>query len=217
MFYELLLQKSSCEIDVGTRINFMLSNCCTSHKFPSIFRIFSVWWTDLCYEIWFVDVWWFSGEIENFNSSKFMRDRKKFPHAYAELLFVVYMAEINVFNFGEGSYMPWRDIHKNFKYALHVWWIHIFLYLMFAFSILRIMQVDLRHIDELNGTNIVDVGIDLSEFYTSVEWDILEVPAVRFVEDISHYSFVKSRLTHKEQFFFFSSLSSSCIIFFYVR
>ncbi|CRK91227.1 CLUMA_CG004909, isoform A [Clunio marinus] len=40
-------------------------------------------------------------------------------------------------------------------------------------------QVDLRHIDELNGTNIVEVGIDLSEFYTSVEWDILEVPAVR--------------------------------------
>lgn len=40
-------------------------------------------------------------------------------------------------------------------------------------------QVDLRHIDESNGTNVVDIGIDLSEFYTSVEWDILEVPAVR--------------------------------------
>ena len=39
----------------------------------------------------------------------------------------------------------------------------------------------MRHIDELNGTNIVEVGVDLSEFYTSVEWDILEVPAVRFV------------------------------------
>ncbi|XP_035775022.1 acetylcholine receptor subunit alpha-like isoform X2 [Anopheles albimanus] len=40
-------------------------------------------------------------------------------------------------------------------------------------------QVDLRHIDEVNETNVVDVGVDLSEFYTSVEWDILEVPAVR--------------------------------------
>lgn len=40
-------------------------------------------------------------------------------------------------------------------------------------------QVDLRHIDESNGTNVVDIGIDLSEFYTSVEWDILEVPAIR--------------------------------------
>uniref|UniRef100_A0A182TGR3 Nicotinic acetylcholine receptor alpha 3 subunit n=1 Tax=Anopheles melas TaxID=34690 RepID=A0A182TGR3_9DIPT len=40
-------------------------------------------------------------------------------------------------------------------------------------------QVDLRHIDEMNETNVVEVGVDLSEFYTSVEWDILEVPAVR--------------------------------------
>ncbi|CAL1684545.1 unnamed protein product [Lasius platythorax] len=40
-------------------------------------------------------------------------------------------------------------------------------------------QVDLRHIDEAKGSNVVNVGVDLSEFYTSVEWDILEVPAVR--------------------------------------
>ncbi|XP_016767553.1 nicotinic acetylcholine receptor alpha3 subunit isoform X2 [Apis mellifera] len=40
-------------------------------------------------------------------------------------------------------------------------------------------QVDLRHIDEIRGKNVVDIGVDLSEFYTSVEWDILEVPAVR--------------------------------------
>ncbi|CAG0880824.1 unnamed protein product [Cyprideis torosa] len=42
-------------------------------------------------------------------------------------------------------------------------------------------QVDLRHIDEdkLKGSPIVEVGVDLSEFYMSVEWDILEVPAVR--------------------------------------
>lgn len=40
-------------------------------------------------------------------------------------------------------------------------------------------QVDLRHIDEVHGNNVVDIGVDLSEFYTSVEWDILEVPAVR--------------------------------------
>ncbi|XP_023314389.1 acetylcholine receptor subunit alpha-like isoform X4 [Trichogramma pretiosum] len=40
-------------------------------------------------------------------------------------------------------------------------------------------KVDLRHMDEKTGSNIVDVGVDLSEFYMSVEWDILEVPAVR--------------------------------------
>uniref|UniRef100_A0A336LWR4 CSON004115 protein n=1 Tax=Culicoides sonorensis TaxID=179676 RepID=A0A336LWR4_CULSO len=39
-------------------------------------------------------------------------------------------------------------------------------------------KVDLRHMDEKSGSNIVDVGVDLSEFYMSVEWDILEVPAV---------------------------------------
>lgn len=42
-------------------------------------------------------------------------------------------------------------------------------------------QVDLRHMDEQAGSNVVSVGVDLSEFYMSVEWDILEVPAVRFV------------------------------------
>lgn len=35
--------------------------------------------------------------------------------------------------------------------------------------------------DEVKGSNVVDIGVDLTEFYTSVEWDILEVPAVRYV------------------------------------
>ncbi|GIY98415.1 acetylcholine receptor subunit alpha-like, partial [Caerostris extrusa] len=39
--------------------------------------------------------------------------------------------------------------------------------------------VDLRHKDEVEGTNRVELGIDLSEFYLSVEWDILDVPAIR--------------------------------------
>lgn len=29
--------------------------------------------------------------------------------------------------------------------------------------------------------NMVEMGVDLSEFYMSVEWDILEVPAVRYI------------------------------------
>jgi hypothetical protein len=41
------------------------------------------------------------------------------------------------------------------------------------------LQVDLRHMDEKTGSNEIEVGVDLSEFYMSVEWDILEVPAVR--------------------------------------
>ena len=40
-------------------------------------------------------------------------------------------------------------------------------------------QVDLRHFDEVEGSDLVQQGVDLSEFYMSVEWDILDVPAVR--------------------------------------
>lgn len=39
--------------------------------------------------------------------------------------------------------------------------------------------MDLKHIKQAAGSNLVGVGIDLSEFYLSVEWDILEVPARR--------------------------------------
>ncbi len=42
-------------------------------------------------------------------------------------------------------------------------------------------QVDLKHIDQEKGSNVVDVGIDLKEFYLSVEWDILAVPATRLL------------------------------------
>lgn len=43
-------------------------------------------------------------------------------------------------------------------------------------------QVDLRHQQEEPGSNIVVVGVDLTEFYMSVEWDILAVPAIRNVK-----------------------------------
>ena len=50
-------------------------------------------------------------------------------------------------------------------------------------------QVDLRHMCEVEGSNVVDLGIDLSEFYMSVEWDILEVPAVRWAQPSIKISF----------------------------
>ncbi|XP_011865803.1 PREDICTED: acetylcholine receptor subunit beta-like 2 isoform X2 [Vollenhovia emeryi] len=40
-------------------------------------------------------------------------------------------------------------------------------------------QVDLKHMKQEPGSNIVTIGIDLTDFYLSVEWDILEVPAAR--------------------------------------
>ena len=36
--------------------------------------------------------------------------------------------------------------------------------------------------EEVGPPPVIDVGIDLSEFYMSVEWDILQVPAVRNVK-----------------------------------
>ena len=36
--------------------------------------------------------------------------------------------------------------------------------------------------DEENGREEVEIGVDLTEYYVSVEWDILEVPAVRNVK-----------------------------------
>ena len=42
-------------------------------------------------------------------------------------------------------------------------------------------KIDLQHLTETNGTDLIDIGIDLSEFYLNVEWDIMQVPALRKV------------------------------------
>lgn len=42
------------------------------------------------------------------------------------------------------------------------------------------MQIDLKHINQHKvGGNQVEIGMDLREYYPSVEWDILSVPAER--------------------------------------
>ena len=41
------------------------------------------------------------------------------------------------------------------------------------------LQVDLRHLLQSEDSNNIDVGIDLTDYYISVEWDILRVPAIR--------------------------------------
>ncbi|CAB0039798.1 unnamed protein product [Trichogramma brassicae] len=40
-------------------------------------------------------------------------------------------------------------------------------------------QIDLKHINQKRGHDSVEIGIDLREYYPSVEWDILGVPAER--------------------------------------
>lgn len=39
--------------------------------------------------------------------------------------------------------------------------------------------MDLRHIMQTPDSDTIDVGIDLQDYYLSVEWDIMRVPAVR--------------------------------------
>nr|CAD7431580.1 unnamed protein product [Timema monikensis] len=43
----------------------------------------------------------------------------------------------------------------------------------------EITEIDLKHINQKFGDNKVEFGIDLREYYPSVEWDILGVPAER--------------------------------------
>ena len=40
-------------------------------------------------------------------------------------------------------------------------------------------QVDLQHLHQQPESNVIEVGIDLREYYLSVEWDIMSVPAQR--------------------------------------
>ena len=54
-------------------------------------------------------------------------------------------------------------------------------------------QVDLKHIGQVKGSNVVEIGIDLKEFYLSVEWDILAVPATRNEE------YLTSRYTEDDE------------------
>lgn len=41
---------------------------------------------------------------------------------------------------------------------------------------------------QVPGSNVVNIGVDLKEFYPSVEWDILEIPAGRNEEYYPEYS-----------------------------
>lgn len=67
-------------------------------------------------------------------------------------------------------------------------------------------QVDLRHLDQQPGSNIVNIGVDLKEFYPSVEWDILEIPAGRneeyYPEFTEPFSGLKENKTRNFLFFF---------------
>lgn len=69
-------------------------------------------------------------------------------------------------------------------------------------------QVDLKHLDQVPGSNLVQIGIDLSEFYLSVEWDILEVPATKneeYYPDTSEpFSDITFKLTMRRKTLFYT-------------
>ncbi|XP_049938330.1 acetylcholine receptor subunit beta-like 2 [Schistocerca serialis cubense] len=69
-------------------------------------------------------------------------------------------------------------------------------------------QVDLKHMDQVSGSNLVSVGIDLSEFYLSVEWDILAVPATRNEEYypccVEPYSDITFNITMRRKTLFYT-------------
>lgn len=52
-------------------------------------------------------------------------------------------------------------------------------YLLILNLVIFRFQVDLKHKFQEADSNKIPMGIDLSEFYLSVEWDIMAVPAVR--------------------------------------
>ncbi|XP_043278293.1 acetylcholine receptor subunit beta-like 2 [Venturia canescens] len=69
-------------------------------------------------------------------------------------------------------------------------------------------QVDLKHMLQEPGSNLVATGIDLSEFYLSVEWDILEVPASRNEEYypccVEPYSDITFNITMRRKTLFYT-------------
>ncbi|KAH8360040.1 hypothetical protein KR093_010255, partial [Drosophila rubida] len=69
-------------------------------------------------------------------------------------------------------------------------------------------QVDLKHLDQVPGSNLVQVGIDLTEFYLSVEWDILEVPATKneeyYPDTLEPFSDITFKLTMRRKTLFYT-------------
>ncbi|XP_034936626.1 acetylcholine receptor subunit beta-like 2 [Chelonus insularis] len=69
-------------------------------------------------------------------------------------------------------------------------------------------QIDLKHMLQEPGSNLVATGIDLSDFYLSVEWDILEVPAARNEEYypccLEPYSDITFNITMRRKTLFYT-------------
>ncbi|XP_060523967.1 acetylcholine receptor subunit beta-like 2 isoform X2 [Cylas formicarius] len=126
------------------------------------------------------------------------------PEEYGgvEMLYVpsehIWLPDIVLFNNADGNYEVTLMTKATLKYTGEVVWKPPSIYkssceinvqyfpfdeqsclMKFASWTYNGLQIDLRHMEQQAGSNIIKVGIDLSEFYLSVEWDILAVPATR--------------------------------------
>ncbi|KAK9880272.1 hypothetical protein WA026_010145 [Henosepilachna vigintioctopunctata] len=72
-------------------------------------------------------------------------------------------------------------------------------------------QVDLKHIDQVPGHNLVKVGIDLTEFYLSVEWDLLAVPATRNEEYLPCCAVAYAITMRRKTLFYTVNLIIPCV------
>ncbi|XP_039291421.1 acetylcholine receptor subunit beta-like 2 [Nilaparvata lugens] len=126
------------------------------------------------------------------------------PEEYGgvEMLYVpsehIWLPDIVLYNNADGNYEVTLMTKATLKYTGEVYWKPPAIYkssceinvLYFPFDEQSCLmkfgswtyngfQVDLKHMEQVSGSNLVSIGIDLSEFYLSVEWDILDVPARR--------------------------------------
>ncbi|KAF7266914.1 hypothetical protein GWI33_019841 [Rhynchophorus ferrugineus] len=138
--------------------------------------------------------------VQKWNDYKLRWD----PEEYGgiEMLYVpsehIWLPDIVLFNNADGNYEVTLMTKATLKYTGEVIWKPPSIYkssceinvqyfpfdeqsclMKFASWTYNGLQVDLKHMDQQPGSNIIKVGIDLSEFYLSVEWDILAVPATR--------------------------------------
>ncbi|XP_065226403.1 acetylcholine receptor subunit beta-like 2 isoform X2 [Planococcus citri] len=111
---------------------------------------------------------------------------------------LIWLPDIVLYNNADGNFEVTLMTKANLKYDGEIVWVPPAIYksscemnvLYFPFDeqncLLKFgswtyngLQVDLKHIDGVNDSTMVDVGIDLSEFLLSVEWDLLAVPATK--------------------------------------
>lgn len=68
-----------------------------------------------------------------------------------------------------------------YAYYSRIGALYLYLVTVQCLSFIYYTQIDIKHISQKSSAavvdNVIEVGIDLSDFYTNVEWDLMAVPA----------------------------------------